>query len=474
MRQNFRKAALEGVVLLALMGGYLAADAADVLPGPLTDDPPMPSPSPFPEAAVPQLVPLFSPISSIDSPAPIPLAAAVQALANTLEADPRVGESTGIMVVDIATGQVLADVEGADPQIPASNVKLLTAAAVEYAIPPDRRLVTSVTWSGPTDGGVARIALVAGGDMLLTAGNGHNGSQESPNGYAGLADLADAVAARLASEGVTTVTVVADDHAFGGPSIPADWSWDNVTEGYACPITGLAVNEGYIPGATDDPWCYDDPSMSAAGSFAQALQADGIAVTSVERGEASSSETELASVSSAPLADVLAFTLWHSDNILAELLLKLLALDAGRPGTTEEGTDEAISILSGIGLDMTGIVFIDGSGLSTRNRIPPRAMTDLILLLARDPDRDSLLGQLPIAALRGTLFDRFGSTEGAGVVRGKTGSLTGVTALSGTVVTADGRWLAYSILADGMPFGQPKPRAAMEEFLSALAACGCG
>jgi D-alanyl-D-alanine carboxypeptidase/D-alanyl-D-alanine-endopeptidase (penicillin-binding protein 4) len=351
---------------------------------------------------------------------------------------------------------------------------MLTAAAVEYTLSADRRFVTSVKWSGPGDGGTAQITLVAGGDMLLAAGYGHNGNQASPNGYAGLADLADAAAAQLASAGVTTVTIVVDDHAFGGPSIPPDWTWDDVTEGYAAPITGLAVNEGIIPGAEDDPKRYDDPSMNAGDSFVQGLQARGIAVASIGRGIAAPTEAELASVSSAPLSDVLAYTLWYSDNTLAELFVKLLALDAGQSGTTEAGTEEVLSVLRGIGLDTTGIRLVDGSGLSRLDRIPPRAMTDLIVLLAYDPHHDSLLAQLPIAALRGTLYDRYEATEGAGVVRGKTGSLPGVTALSGTVVTADGRWLAYSVLADGLTGSYLKPRAAIDEFVSALAACGCG
>jgi D-alanyl-D-alanine carboxypeptidase/D-alanyl-D-alanine-endopeptidase (penicillin-binding protein 4) len=413
-------------------------------------------------------------VASIDSTAPIPSAAAVQALANTLEADPRVGESTGIRVVDIASGQVLADIEGGDPQTPASNVKLLTAAAIEYAIPPDWRLVTSVKWPGAVDDDHARLTLVAGGDMLLAAGYGHQGEEQSSNGYAGVADLADAVVAALDGTDVTTVDLVVDDHAFGGASIPSSWKWETVYAGDAAPVSGLAINIATIPGTEEEPEKYLDPSIQVGDVLKAGLEERGISVGTVTRGVADTGELELASVQSAPISDITAYMVWYSENTIAEVLLKILALDSGRPGTTEAGTDEVLSRLSGQGLDLTGITMVDGSGLSRDNRIPPRALTDLIVLLARDPGHDSFLAQLPIAALRGTLFDRFLSMEGAGVVRGKTGSLNGVTALSGTVVTADGRWLAYSIMADGMPYGQTKPKAAMEEFLSALAACGCG
>ena len=359
-------------------------------------------------------------------------------------------------------------------QIPASNVKVLTAAAIEYAIPPDRRLVTSVTWPGTADGTRAKLTLVAGGDMLLVAEYGHSGAEESPNGYAGVADLADGVVAGLESSGVTTVDLIVDDHAFGGASIPKSWTWDNVTEGWAGPVSGLAINVGLVPGTEDDPEQYLDPSMQVGEVFAARLAERGLAVASVTRGVAALGDVELASVKSAPMSDLVAYMIWYSENTIAEDLVRILALESGQEGTTEVGLGEIRRLLTENGLDMKGVVLADGSGLARKNRLSPKVLTDLIILLAQNPDHASLLEQYPIAALRGTLYDRFQLTEGAGVVRGKTGSLSGVTSLSGTVVTADGRWLAYSILADGLTWGQPKPKAAIDEFLSAVAACGCG
>ncbi|MBN2176455.1 MAG: D-alanyl-D-alanine carboxypeptidase/D-alanyl-D-alanine-endopeptidase [Demequinaceae bacterium] len=469
-------AATTGAVLLVLAGGYAVADASDVVPGWITDDPPQPSPSPFPDSAAPESVPPGSPVASIDSTAPIPSSAAIQSMANTLNADSRVGNGTnlGLIVVDIATGRVLAEIRADDLQIPASNVKMLTAAAVEYSIPPDRRLETSVTWSGSADTGRVRLTLVAGGDMLLVAGYGHKGTEGSPNGFAGVADLADRVVVALGSTGITEVDLVVDDHVFGGASIPESWSWDNVTEGYAGPVSGLAINLGLVPGTEDDPERYLDPGLNVGEVLKGRLEERGITVRSLAKGVAAPGEVMLASVESAPMSDVVAYMLWYSVNTLAEDLVKIVALEAGRQGTTEAGLAEMLRLLEARGLDLDDAVLADGSGLSRKNRLTPRMLTDLVVLLARDPDHASLLEQYPIAALRGTLYDRFGSMEGAGVVRGKTGSLSGVTALSGTVVTADGRWLAYSILTDGLPWGQTRPKAAIDEFLSAVAACGCG
>lgn len=464
-----------GAALVVLAGGYAVADAYDVVPGRITNDAPLGQPQSFPTFATPSVHDLTAPIASLDSEAPLPSSTEIQRLADQLNRDSRIGggSAVGLSVVDIETGQVLAGVRSDVAQIPASNMKILTAVAAEYTLPLDERFVTSVTWSGEPQGDLARLTLVAGGDMLLASEYGHKGARTSPSDYAGVADLADAVVSGLEQNGVARVDIVVDDSAFGGASIPSSWDWDFVDDGYGAPTTGLAINTGCVQIAQDKYRCSRDPSIGVGDTLAKALETRGVEVHDVSRGKAGANDITLAFIESAPIRDVLSHTLDVSQNTLAELFLKLIASEAGRSATTAEGIDQTRRVLSGLGLDCGGVVITDGSGLARADRIPPRALTDLIVLLAHDPDHDSLLEQLPIAALRGTLWDRFHSTEGAGVVRGKTGSLSGVTALSGTVVTADGRWLAYSILADGLPWGQTKPRAAMDEFLSSVAACGC-
>jgi len=81
---------------------------------------------------------------------------------------------------------------------------------------------------------------------------------------------------------------------------------------------------------------------------------------------------------------------------------------------------------------------------------------------------------LPISGWQGTLTDRFGGGPARGLVRAKTGSLTGVTSLAGTVQTSDGRVLVFAVLADVTPSGgQVGPRAAIDDFIQVLAGCGC-
>ncbi len=482
MRGRAIAAILTPIVLLAGAGGYLAADAADLVPGWVTTSPEAVPPAPFlaavdvaPSAAPGTVIaPLFDP------EAPLQDAAHIQALAQALRDDPRTGASTNVSVIDLVTGQTLADLDGTDAQVPASTAKLLTAIGVVSTLGPDHRLVTIARYDAAT----GEVALIAGGDMLLAADAGI-GASESPAdraadprtdversvGYAGLGELADQVVAALAQRGVTSVTVVADTSAFPGPAYPTEWPAYALQQGYAAPVTGLAVNVGK---KTDDDYArrWPDPAANAADEFAARLTERGIAAT---RGKARSGAggDEVGRVASAPLSDVVAYMLYESDNTIAEVLTRVLAIATGRPAYPPQSMDAVTEALTALGVDTAGLTLFDGAGFSVRNRVPPSVLTHSIREASMsEPTRD-LLGWLPEAGLTGTLDGRFISTPGAGVVRAKTGSLTGVTSLAGVVITADGRPLAFAALADGMPYGQEGPRTAIDAFVDGLAQCGC-
>lgn len=482
MRGRVIAGILAPIVVLGGAGGYLVADAADIVPGWVTTSPEPVPPAPFltavhvqPAAAPGTLIaPLF------DSSAPLPDAAQIQALAQALRDDPRTGTSTNVSVIDLITGETLADLDGRDGQVPASTTKLLTAIGVVSTLGPEHRLVTVARY----DAARGEVAIVAGGDMMLAAdaGIGALGSpaerQGDPRtdaqrsiGYAGLGDLADQVVSALAQSGVTSVTVVADTSAFPGPAYPIEWPAYALQQGYAAPVTGLAVNIGK---KTNDEYAqrWRDPAANAADEFAARLTERGITAT---RGEerSNSAGDEVGHVESAPLADVVAYMLHESDNTIAEVLSRVLAIETGRPATPTASMEALDDSLATLGIDLAGLELYDGAGFSERNRIPPTVLTHALKAAAEARPTHDLLGWLAEAGLTGTVSNRFVSSPGAGVVRVKTGSLTGVTSLAGVVITADGRPLAFAVIADGMPYGQERPRTAIDEFADALAQCGC-
>jgi D-alanyl-D-alanine carboxypeptidase/D-alanyl-D-alanine-endopeptidase (penicillin-binding protein 4) len=455
--------------VLVAVTGYAWADAHGHVPGVLTTEPAAASAAAFIEPPeVRATVPIAAPVTPLSEEAPVPSTAVIQALAQRVRDDSRTGDSTNITVVDVLTGEMLVDVGAGDAQVPASTAKLLVGIAALGALGPDFTTRTVAAW----DASSREVTLIAGGDMMLAAGAGHGGQTWHANGWAGLGDLAEQVVTAIGARETGDVTVVVDDSAFPGPGLNPELPDYAPRMGYAAAVSGLAVNVAKID---DEPYAqrHPDPALAAGNDLAEQLRERGIDVSAVTRGTSTSAAAEVGSVESAPLSLVVEHLMHVSDNTIAENIARVLARETGGTPTAAGAPAATIAQLAAMGAPTDGLQLYDGAGFSTRNRIAPIHLTGAILAARADANAGDILDALPIAGAEGTVADRYIETPVAGVMRAKTGSLTGVSALAGTVQTADGRLLAFAILADGMPFGQERPRAAFDEFLVALTQCGC-
>ena len=460
-----------GALVAALSaGGYAVADAYDVVPGVLTFAAAPAPPAPFPTAPGAAAAPALAPVlPALAATAPVPSSQAVDALLNALVTDARMGTSVGAVVMDQLTGDVLAQHDPDVGRTPASTAKLTTAVAALSAIGSDQTFVTRVV-----RGRAGQIVLVGGGDMMLSAGLGN---PAVVNGRAGLADLARATARELALEGVTTVSLAVDDTLFSGPALSPDWDPSFLRTGVTAPITALAVNIGGLADGFYPPRA-PDPSLAAAAQFVTALAAAGVTVSGPPtRATTSAGAVELASVHSASLGEIVGYFLSTSDNVITEVVARLVAIDAGLPGSFAGATQAVLAQARTLGVDTAGAKLTDASGLGAGSVLPPRTLLGLLRLITdpAHPELRQIAGALPIAGLRGTLSDRFVTSPARGFVRAKTGSLAHVTSLAGTVLDADGRQLLFVVLADQTPAGgQGAPRVAIDRFVAQLAGCGCG
>ena len=348
---------------------------------------------------------------------------------------------------------------------PASTTKLLTAAAALEAIGLQERFDTTVRRSGRT------LVLVGGGDPLLQRAPDPDVSY--PQERADLRTLARRVAARLDGT-ADRFRLRYDTSLFEGPAVNPFWPQDYVPDNVVSPITALWADQGRVPdgyGARED-----DPARAAAEVFADHLRAAGVKVGRPAEGLAPQGAAVVGRVRSASLAALVQHVLETSDNEAAEVLLHQVAIAQGLSGSFANGVRAGREVLTGLGVDLAGARWYDGSGLSRRNRFSPEMLVDVLATSLEQPRLARVTSGLPVAGFSGSLAERFdvASDPGLGRVRAKTGTLTGVSALAGVIRTRDGAVLLYAAMADNVRERHTLwARARLDQVSAALAACRC-
>jgi D-alanyl-D-alanine carboxypeptidase/D-alanyl-D-alanine-endopeptidase (penicillin-binding protein 4) len=391
---------------------------------------------------------------------PVPLPALVAgALANAVRA-PQLGTRLLGTVVDVASGQLLYARGATATAAPASTAKLLTAAALLAVKKVTDRITTTVV-----AGTRGRIVLVGGGDPTLSGAPAGTAPQ-----YPDAARLSD-LAEQLRAAQVPLRGIVVDDSLFAGPSISPAWAPEDVPSFYASAITPVLADGGKAYPA--DYGRSATPDLDAGHELAALLGRPGLPVT---RGVAPPGARELARVESAPIGTLVEQMLQQSDNVIAECMARQVALAEHQPASFRGAAHAIRTVLRRLGTDPGGGL-VDGSGLAARDRLSPAGLVGVLRLMAGStrPALHSVLAGMPVAGWSGTLADRYlsgASRVAAGVVRAKTGTLTGVSTLAGLVHDKSGRLLAFAFLADGVPSTYDADRA-LDLLAGKLATCGC-
>ncbi|KDN83682.1 D-alanyl-D-alanine carboxypeptidase/D-alanyl-D-alanine endopeptidase [Kitasatospora cheerisanensis] len=379
-------------------------------------------------------------------------------------------------VADAATGELLAGANENTPATPASTTKLATAVAALALLPAGHRIATTVVQGAPGE-----ITLVGGGDPTLTGlpvdqvriGGAPVDQESAP---ASLIDLARRTAAALKAAGTTTVKLSYDTSLYGGPVLHREHDGTNIAA-----ITPLMVDEGRVDprSAKEAPDRVPDPAGQAAEAFTALLKAEGVTVPQkAGQAGAPAGATELARVESPEIGRLVERMLTTSDNQLAEAVARQVALAAKQPASFDGAAAAVTAELTKLGLPTAGVVLTDGSGLASANLIPPVTLVKLLSAAGspQHPELRPVITGLPIAGFTGTLAGRYGARSGAGeaagIVRAKTGSLSNVNTLAGTVVDADGRVLVFALMSrtGALP---DTARAAVDRIVAKIAACGC-
>jgi serine-type D-Ala-D-Ala carboxypeptidase/endopeptidase (penicillin-binding protein 4) len=445
------------LVLAGSLGGAVALTApallAQIRPGPaVVDLPPVPA----------------SVLGPLPDTAPVPTAAGLTGVLGPLAAA-MPGRFTGT-VVDPGTGQVLWQDAADQAMTPGSTGKLLTTAAALLTLNPTGSLVTRAV-AGPEPG---TVVLVGGGDPTLTAlPEGKTGVYPDP---ARLTALAEKVKAAVPG-GVTKVLI--DTSRYTGPTLASGWDPADIPAGNIAPIQSLMLDGGRLDPTEQDGARTTKPALAAGQAFAEMLGADPADVTTIT---SAPDATVLGAVSSAPISDLVEHLIQTSDNVSAEVLARETAIARSGDPSFAGSVTQIMAALSQAGLDPAGAVMSDGSGLSTDDRVPAKLLGGILAAAAapaQGPQDTEFLrpivSGLPVAGGDGTLDDRFapaaGSAAGRGVVRAKTGTLTGVSSLAGVVTDEEGRLLVFALISNGPSPATARPR--LDGIAAALSGCGC-
>ena len=356
----------------------------------------------------------------------------------------RVGGASGAFVTDLGPSdrRTLFSDAARRRRILASNSKLFSMSAVLNRFGADGTLKTAL-YPRPADGIQGDVlhgslVVVGAGDPALASASfaRRNGLPLTP-----LGKLASAV--RQAGIRKITGKIRADDTVFDRRrTVPT--TGVNAS-GELGPLSGLSydsgISHGHYAGA---------PELVAARALKSRLRHDGVRVKGgIGREDLSQrllSKPPLANVASPPIQTLLAATLKPSNNFFAEMLTKRLAARGGIRGTTRRGVQKVKRFARRLG---TGVRMEDGSGLSRRNRASPKQVTRLLVAMSHRSDGPILRDSLPTAGREGTLSHRMNGTAAAGRCEAKTGTLIGVSALSGYCDAGHGV-VAFSFLMNSV------------------------
>lgn len=452
------------IVTAGVAGGY-AVEHHRSQPRPVAALSPSPSAAPLPSPSAPR-----DPVlAGLDVAAPRPIAPGVAAKLATASRAVAQGARLVGEVVDADTGRRLWSRNASRPEPPASTTKLLTAAAALLALGPDLRLETTTRLAGRT------VYLVGGGDPTLIRSAGSPDASAYPRPVS-LAALARRTVAALGA--TRRVRLRLDTSAWTGPPAARGWKPSYVTEGDITPPTALELDEGRTDPTAQDAARTLTPATQAGDAFAELLREQGVRVVGAPAvATASPSSRLLASVSSAPVAELVQRMLTVSDDDLAEALGRAVARHDHRIASFTGAAMAVTTRVASLGVPTSGVSLQDTSGLSRLDRVTPRALV-AVLRAAVSPGHPRLrplVEGLPVAGLTGTLAERYldkPTAMAAGVVRAKTGTLTGVNALAGLVIDRSGRLLIFAFLASDAPSpGLIVP--ALDLLAARLAQCGC-
>jgi len=341
----------------------------------------------------------------------------------------RMGSYAGAYVVDLGSGRLLYSRNADKTLAPASNEKLLTTATALIRLGQDTTLDTVVR--AAPDAVLQPDGTLEGDLILVGAGD------PSLNDVA-MRDLVS----QLRLRGIRRVTgaIVGDESLFDDRRGSYDSRF-----GYDSDLGGELGALTWGHGRFDSR----GPAFYAASRLRYFLKLGKVRVSSkVSVAPTATLDTPTLAIHASPtIAELVSITNHPSDNFYAETLLKLLGARAGTGGSTTKGITAAQEALRDLGVKAR---MVDGSGLSRVDRVSPHQIVRLLAAMAGRGEGEAFRASLAAPGEWGTLQHRMTRTAARGNCRAKTGTLVGVSALSGYCFDTSGHTIVFSLIENGV------------------------
>ena len=332
--------------------------------------------------------------------------------------------SISIKVVAVETGEVIYAKNAHKLHHPASTTKLFTAATALAKLGSDYQFQTTLYTDESTETqAIGNIYFKGSADPVLQSDD--------------IVKLCDA----LVQTGIKSIhgDIVVDETYFDTVREGPGWMWDDKP----LRISALSIRNV-------EPDAKTGSRTIACGHLLKTiLMQKGINIGGqVTTGKVPSDARSIAKHLSPPLADIIKLMNKPSDNWIAEMLFKAIGAEVkGEPGTWKKGRETVTEFLGEIMEEPPAHRFVDGSGLSRYNLLNVELLTKLLIYMYHNFElMPEYMASLPIAGVDGTLKNRMQGMYAEKVLRAKTGTLSGVSALSGYTKTADGEVFAFGIL----------------------------
>lgn len=417
--------------------------------------------------------------------------------------------NTGILIENAQTGKVLYQQNASQAYTPASNTKILTGAAALWYLGPNYHFKTVISTKGSIKNGQldGNVYITFSGDPSLTS-----------------RDLLDLIA-QLKASGVHSVNgnVILDDSVFNGPQYPLGWPQDDLAYCYAAPATGVIINQNCMSfqlnrgqiiqfGGNDYPiinqlklvgkkalrtcvfapefqenntvvlkgclpnqpvWNFQfaihNPQEYALQVTGRLLKSQGIQVSgSIKMGNTPYGTKTIDSHQSADLNILLAFMLKKSDNLYAEAITRTLGQQFYGVGSHKAGVNAINAILAKqLGPDYQPAYLQDGSGESTDNLISPQQIADVLFSMYHSSMGPTFIKDLAVSGYKpGTLAYRLNQKPLLGNVYAKTGTIAGVSALSGYLIIPGHQPVIFAIMMNEIVGSPARPRRAQDQIVT--------